>query len=145
MTENILKTWNFGKYKTLKCFKPSRLTWHKLIQENNNNWLTVWLKFYFLFIKFPPKFTRTGSAYIFTFLFVCGFSLYNSVIPSSTEPVFVSNKTIGYKETHHFYQNKILKIKKRKINLTLSIEMWRFLFNHEYCQYFSACDHLTHC
>jgi hypothetical protein len=26
-------------------------------------------------------------------------------------------------ETHHFYQNKILKIKKRKINLTLSIEM----------------------
>jgi hypothetical protein len=50
-------------------------------------------------------------------------SPYNSVIPSFTEPVFVSNKTIGYKDTHHFYQNKILKIKKRKINLTLSIEM----------------------
>jgi hypothetical protein len=41
--------------------------------------------------------------------------LYNSVIPSFTEPVFVSSKTISYKETHHFNQNKMLKIK--KINL----------------------------
>jgi hypothetical protein len=24
------KTWNFGKYKTLKCFKPSRPTWHDI-------------------------------------------------------------------------------------------------------------------
>jgi S-DNA-T family DNA segregation ATPase FtsK/SpoIIIE len=29
--------------------------------------------------------------------------------PSFTEPVFVSSKTISYKETHHFYQNKIFK------------------------------------
>jgi hypothetical protein len=33
--------------------------------------------------------------------------LYSSVIPSFTEPVFVSSKTISYKEMHHFYQNKI--------------------------------------
>jgi hypothetical protein len=41
--------------------------------------------------------------------------LYNSVITSFTEPVFVSSKTISYKETHHFYQHKILKIKKTNI------------------------------
>ena len=56
---------------------------------------------------------------IFFILFICAcfllLFLYNSVIPSFTEPVFVSNQTISYKETHHFYQNKILKIK--KINL----------------------------
>jgi hypothetical protein len=30
----------------------------------------VWLEFYFLFIKFPPKFKRTGSAYKY-FEFEC--------------------------------------------------------------------------
>jgi hypothetical protein len=70
------------------------------------------LIYHFLFSKFPPKFKRTGSAYIlvyFFILFICVcfllLFLYNSVIPSFTEPVFVSSKTISYKETHHFYQN----------------------------------------
>jgi hypothetical protein len=30
----------------------------------------VWLEFYFLFIKFPPKFKRTGSAYILVSFFL---------------------------------------------------------------------------
>ena len=124
----------------------------------------VCLEFYFLFIKFPPKFKRTGSAYIlvyFFILFICVFCcfctillshplqslflfLYNSVIPSFTEPVFVFVQfcyLILYRACFCFQQDhKIqgnapllpkqnLKNKENKYNLTLSIEMRRFLFN----------------
>ena len=71
-------------------------------------------------VKFPPKFKRTGSAYILVSFFIYLCFLYNSVIPSFTEPVFVSSKTIRYKETLHFYQNKILKIK--ETNMTFLIQ-----------------------
>ena len=53
-----------------------------------------------LFIKFPPKFKRTGSAYILVYFFLFYLFLlflYNSVFPSFTEPVLVSSKTISYK------------------------------------------------
>ena len=99
------------------CLNTNSAIFQLLVLVYKNNWLVVWLEFYFLFIKFPLKF-KTGSAYIlvsFIFiLFICVF-LYNSVIPSFTEPVFVSSKTISYKEAHHFYQSKILKIKKTNI------------------------------
>ena len=99
------------------CLNTNSAIFQLLVLVYKNNWSMVWLEFYFLFIKFPLKFKRTGSAYIlfyFFILFICVFLLflYNSVIPFFTEPVFVSSKTISYKETHHFYQNKILKIKK---------------------------------
>ena len=103
----------------------------------------VWIEFYFLFIKFPPKFKRTGSAYIlvsfFFILFICAcfllLLLYNSVIPSFTEPIFVSSKTISYKETHHFYQNKMLKIKKTNLkhrNVMFLIQPSLFLGDYIY-------------
>ena len=50
-----------------------------------------------LFIKFPPKFKRTGSAYILVYFFLFYLFSYNSVFPSFTEPVLVSSKTISYK------------------------------------------------
>ena len=94
------------------------------------NWLVVWLEFYFCLLKCPPKFKRTGSAYIFFSIihFVCDifFFLVQFCYPIVYRTCFVSSKTISYKETHHFYQKKN---EEKKYNLTLSIEMWRFLFS----------------
>ena len=100
-------------YNFIKMLKSLYLTYTKI-----TDWWS-WLEFYFLFIKFPPKFK--SSAYILFYFFilficVCFCCCFCAILLSHPyQSVFVSSKTISYKETHHFYQNKMLKIK--KINL----------------------------
>ena len=70
-TKNILKTWNFGKYKSAL----NQVDWHDITNTRVQKYM-VWLEFYFLFIKFPPKFKRTGSAYIIIFFFYYPFCVW---------------------------------------------------------------------
>jgi hypothetical protein len=73
------------------CLNTNSAIFQLLVLVYKNNRLMVWLEFYFLFIKFPPKFKRTGSAYILVsfFLFYLFVRFCTILLPHPLQSLFL--------------------------------------------------------